>query len=79
MCNCFYFRQRRGERWRTGQVDEEVEPAWGDKVVAQPHGQRSHSGLSGNCSTGEYYQLVSVFHYEIFLRQWTNILIYCIL
>jgi hypothetical protein len=48
--------------------------------LAQPHGQRSHSGLSGNCSTGKYYQLGSVFHYEIFLRQWTNnIFIYCIL
>ena len=35
-------------------MDEEIEFAGGDQVLAQRHGQRSRSGLSGNNFAGKF-------------------------
>lgn len=46
-------RQRDGEREPGGKMDEEIESAGGEQILAQLHGARGAAGLSGDRSTGQ--------------------------
>ena len=58
-------RQGGGSGWRACQMDKEGRPPWGDQVVAQPHGERSHTGLPERSPTSQRFRYKLL--YAVFL------------